>query len=396
MMIVVDHLDFPRVEELEVEIVERKGIGHPDTMCDGIAEATSIALCRYYEQEFGRVLHYNLDKALLVGGRTIPRFGGGEMLDPILFTLVGRATLQVAERRVPIEALYRDAATAWIRTHFRHLDPERHMRLQCVIRPGSADLVDLFHRATTTPLANDTSFGVGYAPLTSLERTVYETERFLNSEPVKAAHPEIGEDIKVMGLRRGEEVTLTVAIAFVSAHVRDLSDYREKKQAIQSEIAQLAERLSDRVVTVQVNPADDETKGSVYLTLTGTSAEAGDDGQVGRGNRVNGLITPFRPMSLEATAGKNPISHVGKLYNITARRIAEQVLEQIEEVEEAYCYILGQIGRPITQPQIVNLKLRARRLTRGLRGQASQLAMAKLDELPSLWRKLIEGEISVY
>jgi S-adenosylmethionine synthetase len=134
----------------------------------------------------------------------------------------------------------------------------------------------------------------------------------------------------------------------------------------------------------------------VYLTLTGTSAEAGDDGQVGRGNRVNGLITPFRPMSLEATAGKNPISHVGKLYNITARRIAEQVLEQIEEVEEAYCYILGQIGRPITQPQIVNLKLRARRLTRGLRGQASQLAMAKLDELPSLWRKLIEGEISVY
>jgi len=395
-MIVVDQLNFPKVEALEVEIVERKGIGHPDTMCDGIAEATSVALCRYYEREFGRVLHYNLDKALLVGGRTISRFGGGEMLDPILFTLVGRATLDVANRRVPIEELYREAARAWIAGHFRHLDPEQHVHFQCVIRPGSADLVDLFQRATTTPLANDTSFGVGYAPLTRLERVVYETERFLNSEPLKATHPEIGEDIKVMGMRRSEEIALTVAIAFVSAHVRDLSDYQEKKRAIQSEIAHFAEQLVDRPVTVYVNPADDEAKGSIYLTLTGTSAEAGDDGQVGRGNRVNGLITPFRPMSLEATAGKNPISHVGKLYNITARRIAEQVLEEIEEVEEAYCYILSQIGRPITQPQVVNLKLRARRLTRGLRGRASQLAMAKLDELPSLWRRLIAGEISVY
>jgi len=396
MMILVDHLTFPKVEELEVEIVERKGVGHPDTMCDGIAEATSVALCRYYEREFERIFHHNLDKALLVGGRTIPRFGGGEMLEPILFTLVGRATLEVADRRIPIEELYREAAVQWIRAHFRHLDPDRHMRLQCVIRPGSAELVDLFQRAKMTPLANDTSFGVGYAPLTPLERVVYETERFLNSETLKAAHPEIGEDIKVMGLRRGEDITLTVAIAFVSAHVRDLPDYREKKHAIQNEIAQFAERLLDRPVVVHVNPADDEAKGSVYLTLTGTSAEAGDDGQVGRGNRVNGLITPFRPMSLEATAGKNPINHVGKLYNITARQIAEHVLAHLEEVEEVYCYILGQIGRPITQPQVVNVKLRTRRLTRGLRGRASQLAMAKLDELPSLWRKLIEGEISIY
>jgi S-adenosylmethionine synthetase len=189
---------------------------------------------------------------------------------------------------------------------------------------------------------------------------------------------------------------LTVAIAFVSAHVRDLPDYREKKRTIQNKIAQFAERLLDRSVVVHVNPADDEVKGSIYLTLTGTSAEAGDDGQVGRGNRVNGLITPFRPMSLEATAGKNPINHVGKLYNITARQIAEHVLAHLEEVEEVYCYILGQIGRPITQPQVVNVKLRTRRLTRGLRGRASQLALAKLDELPSLWRKLIEGEISIY
>ncbi len=58
---------------------------------------------------------------------------------------------------------------------------------------------------------------------------------------------------------------------------------------------------------VHVNTADDIKKKSVFLTVTGTSAEMGDDGSVGRGNRCNGLITPNRPMSMEATSGKNPI-----------------------------------------------------------------------------------------
>ena len=48
-----------------VEIVEHKGIGHPDTMCDALAEAFGVALARDYRERFGRVLHFNVDKALL-------------------------------------------------------------------------------------------------------------------------------------------------------------------------------------------------------------------------------------------------------------------------------------------------------------------------------------------
>lgn len=394
--IVVGELNFPQVGELETEIVERKGIGHPDSICDGIAEAASAALCRYYVEQYGRVLHHNLDKALLIGGRTRTWFGGGQMFDPIVFHLVGRATVDVEGVTIPIEEICLDSARRWIRRHLRHLDPDEHLQFHTWLRPGSADLVHLFLRRAGAPLANDTSFGVGYAPRTETEQLVLEMERFLNSPAFKTEHPEVGEDIKVMGLRRGETITLTIAAAFVAQHVKSLDDYVDKKIAVREAAARFADERIDRPVTIHLNLADQEEEGSVYITLTGTSAEAGDDGQVGRGNRTNGLITPFRPMSLEAAAGKNPISHVGKLYNLTANAIAERIVEQLEEVDEAYCYILSQIGKPITEPLICHVRLRTSSLTPGIQQRAVELAAEHLEQLPELWRTLMTGRITVF
>ena len=223
------------------------------------------------------------------------------------------------------------------------------------IRPTSPDLAALFLRGQKAgaPLANDTSLGVGFAPLDDLESAVLAVERKLNSVAVRAAQPEIGEDIKVMGLRSGRDRTLTVACALVGRHVADLDDYLRKKARIRDIAAEAAQGAE-----VALNTADGDTADSVYLTVTGLSAEAGDDGQVGRGNRVNGLITPYRPMSLEAAAGKNPVTHVGKLYNVLANRIARALVAEVSGVQEAYCYLVSRIGRPITEPQLVDLKLR--------------------------------------
>ncbi len=62
-----------------------------------------------------------------------------------------------------------------------------------------------------------------------------------------------------------------------------------------------------------------------------TSVEMGDDGATGRGNRGNCLITPMRPMSIEAIAGKNPVNHVGKIYNVIAQQVAEETGDLVEE-----------------------------------------------------------------
>ncbi len=396
--VVVTPMTFEPVYAQEAEIVERKGIGHPDTICDSIAEELSVELSRLYLEEFGAVMHHNVDKALLVGGVANPEFGGGEVISPIELYVVGRALSERNGKPLPVEELAVEVARRWIKENLRNLDPDRHVIVQPRIRPGSKDLVDLFLRFQQrgeVPLANDTSFGVGFAPLDDLERVVFETERFLNSPGLKEEHPEVGEDIKVMGVRIGERIRITIACAFVSRYVSSLKDYLEKKDILLGKVRELASSLTDKEVEVFMNTADDPESGSVYITVTGTSAEQGDDGQVGRGNRVNGLITPYRPMSLEAAAGKNPVSHIGKIYNTVANLIADRVVKEIEEVEEAYCYIVSQIGKPINEPQVCDVKIRTSRDVSGLREEVAKIALQELEEMPSTWRRFVNREFSV-
>ena len=156
------------VETLDVEIVERKGLGHPDSICDAIAEQFSLSLCRFYLDRFGLVLHHNVDKALLWGGSARPAFGGGEMKQPFELFVAGRATAAFKGINVPVKDLLHDAATTWLRQHMHALDPTTDAVFHTLTRSGSPDLVDLFLRQRTEgpALANDTSVGVGYRRVT--------------------------------------------------------------------------------------------------------------------------------------------------------------------------------------------------------------------------------------
>ncbi len=396
--IVVSPMTFEPVYEAQAEIVERKGIGHPDTVCDSLAEELSVELSKLYIEEFGAIMHHNVDKALLVGGVASPKFGGGEVISPIELYLVGRALSTKNDRPLPVEEIAIEVTRNWVSKNLRNLDPDRHLIIKPRIKPGSSDLVDLFLRFQTkgeVPLANDTSFGVGYAPLDELEKVVFETERLLNSPEFKEKHPEVGEDVKVMGVRIKDRIRITVACAFVDKFVSNLEDYLSKKEEVKKEVEKLAASFVKGKFEVFFNTADDPQKGSVYITVTGTSAEQGDDGQVGRGNRVNGLITPYRPMSLEAAAGKNPVSHIGKIYNVVANIIAERVVKEIEEIEEAYCYIVSQIGKPINEPQVCDVKVRTSRDIKGIESSVVRIAQEELDKMPTTWKRFLNREFAV-
>jgi len=380
----------------DVELVEHKGVGHPDTICDSLAEALSASLSRMYLERFGTILHHNVDKALLRGGEARPAFGGGEVLAPIEIYLAGRAVMEVGGQKLPVEELVVEGSRAWLREHLHALDADRHVKVHGLLRGGSVDLVRLFEQGPNAPLplSNDTSFGVGYAPLSLLERVVLATARRLGELPATAK--EVGEDIKVMGIRRGSALHLTVACAFVDAHLRDLSAYVERKTALTRDLEQAASAEAGAPVTVEVNAADDVAHGRTYLTVTGTSAEAGDDGQVGRGNRVNGLITPYRPMSLEAVAGKNPVSHVGKLYNVLAQELAAALVRSVSGVTAAQVRLVSCIGRRIDQPQVVHVELG---LAEGdldaVRAKVEGLVRAHLSTIPSLTERFVRGEVRV-
>ncbi len=390
----------PPMDELEVEVVERKGRGHPDTICDGLAEQFSLSLSRFYVERFGLILHHNVDKVLLRAGSARPAFGGGEVVEPMEISLAGRATDRLQGVEVPVEELAVEGSRSWFRANFHALDADRHVRLRCLTRPASEDLAELYARRQHqgVSLANDTSIGVGFAPMSDLEKVVAAVEARLNASEVRTACPEVGEDIKVMGLRRGDRIRLTVSCAFVGRFLADSPDYLEKKERAKSLALDTARAITGREVSVEVNTADDPERSSLYLTVTGTSAEAGDDGEAGRGNRVNGLITPYRPMTLEAAAGKNPVTHVGKLYQIASRRIAESLVAEVRGVDAAECYLVSQIGRPVADPQIADVKLRvrARRRPADLASEVESIVRARLAGLETVWREFLDGQVSVY
>jgi S-adenosylmethionine synthetase len=377
----------------DVEMVERKGRGHPDSICDALAEAFTISLTRVYHEHCGVVLHHNVDKVLLAAGSSAPRFGGGEVTAPFEIFLAGRATREIDGTVIPVTTIAEDATRAWLRANLHALDVERHVRIHTLVRPGSTALSKLVAREQSSRVvANDTSFAVGYAPPSRLERAVLAVEQSLTSSPTIAAHPMIGEDVKVMGLRRGDKIDLTIACAMVDRHLRGPADYADAKALVTRLAEDAASQAGSPGVRVTVNTADDVASGRVYLTVSGTSAEAGDDGQTGRGNRVGGLITPYRPMTLEAAAGKNVVSHIGKSYSIVAHQIARELVATCPEIAEATCLLVSRIGSPVEAPQLVELQIQTRRgiALETVRELAEAIARENLRRMTELSRLLIE------
>lgn len=384
----------------EIEVVERKGAGHPDTICDALAETLSRNLCREYQRRFGEILHHNVDKALLRGGSASPAFGGGRVAEPIQIHLAGRAVARVGNEVVPVEEIAVEGSRAWLNANLHALDANRDVRIRALVRQGSQDLQSLFSRkaASGAPLANDTSFGVGHAPLSALECLVLAIEQRVHGRNRAADRPAWGEDVKIMAVRHGEKVQITAACAMIGRYLRDLDDYLEQKAAFAALVQELAAEHAVSTCQVSVNAADDISSGSIFLTVTGTSAEAGDDGQVGRGNRVNGLITPYRSMSLEAAAGENPTSHVGKIYNVLAREIAEALVSARAEVAGAQCLMVSRIGAPISEPALVHIKLATSDgiPVASVKKYAEEAVEIHLAQLPALVDRLVAGEVSMF
>jgi S-adenosylmethionine synthetase len=389
------------VTEQAVEMVERKGTGHPDQICDCVMDAISVALSRAYLQTFGTVLHHNIDKGLLAAGRVEKRFGGGEVLEPMELTIGDRATFSLDGKEIPVREIALAAAKEWIGKNLRNVDPERHLEYRFKLAPGSQELTDIFVRPGEVRGANDTSAAVGYYPLSPTEKTVLSLENELNSERFKKLFPETGEDVKVMGLRRRDELDLTVAMPLLAGSIGSELEYFDRKEKVAQEMRRFLQAgLRDfRRIDLHYNTLDEPGRGlgGVYLSLLGTSAEDADSGQVGRGNRVNGVIPIARPIGTEAAAGKNPMSHVGKIYNVLAHRLAREICRRVDGVQAAYLLLLSQIGDPVDRPLMANaqLKLADGRRLADVSDQVEELLQGEFAQMNAFCLQLAQGAFPV-
>ncbi len=386
------------LERQEIELVEKKCIGHPDSLADGIAESISRALSMAYLEECGAILHHNTDQGEIVAGESQPKFGGGKVIRPIYMLINGRATKQFEGISIPTDAIAVEAARTYLEKTLTNLNMDRDIIVDCRLGTGSTDLRDVFKPCQNAPpRANDTSFGVGHAPFSEAETIVREVSDFIDTS-YRKKHPIVGQDIKIMALRDGNTITLTLACAMVDRYCSGLPEYIEQVDLLQEHVLKVAKKHTKRNVEVAVNTADVYDDESVFLTVTGTSAEMGDDGSVGRGNRCNGLITPNRPMSMEATSGKNPINHIGKIYNVLSTQLAQECVRKVDGIEEIYIRLLSQIGKPIDQPLVASVQILPRKGMdmNAIRSDVDAIVDSGLAEITCITEKIIRGEIKTF
>jgi S-adenosylmethionine synthetase len=388
------------VQDQPIEICERKGLGHPDSICDFMMDRISVALSEEYLRRFGRIMHHNIDKGLLVAGEVEPKLRGGKVVKPMLMVFGDRATFAVGGATVPVEDIVERTAKEWFKQNLHMVDPDKHVQYQIELKRGSDALTDIFNRQSRYLGANDTSAAVGFAPMTTTERIVLETERFLNSADFKKQHPETGEDIKIMGMRKNSHIDLTIAIAFVDRYVDSEQTYFKRKEEIKHEVLDFVHANAQiDSIDANINTADVPGRGlpGMYLTVLGTSADGADCGQVGRGNRVNGIIPLNRPTCSEAAAGKNPTSHVGKIYNFLTYQIANRIQNETNGVREVYVWLLSEIGRPINEPKIASVQLILDRGTtlKEVSSKVEDLVTAELSNIDKFSVELAHGRMPV-
>jgi S-adenosylmethionine synthetase len=345
---------------------------------------------------------------MLIAGEVEGKLGGGRVLSPMRLIIGDRATFEANGIEIDVPGLAVSTAMDWLSEHLRFVDPES-LRYQVELKRGSEELTDIFTRGGEILGANDTSAAVGYAPLSPTERLVFECERYLNSREFKKEYPESGEDVKVMGLRHKEDIHLTVAMPLVDRFVDSEEEYFKKKIELHEKIEEFAAGFAEKGSaefedcvllrpTASLNTLDIPGRGlkGIYTTVTGTSAEDADCGEVGRGNRVNGIIPLNRPVSSEAAAGKNPVSHIGKIYNLLSHRIAARIHREVPDVSEVYVWLLSEIGTPIDQPQIATAQLILKNGSLSdVENEAAEIIDNELENIRAFSMELAAGRCSI-
>lgn len=405
----------PRIDDTEYEIVERKGVGHPDTLCDTIAEKISQAYSRYCLSHYGVILRHMVDKIALSGGSAEVRFGGGEMKERVRLYLNCRFTRTFKNEAIPYLEIVRDTVYEHFKEVLPLLDLDRWLEIvdNTHFAPGPGVVCELdgssrnerkfffdvprqefavFHNNELR--ANDTSTAVAYSPLSTTERIVLFLERTLNGKSFKGLYPFVGTDIKVMARRMRRRVDLTVCVPLIAAHTPHREFYDEKIEFIAQTVERMvAERFEGYQFSVSLNTRDNPLKSDHYLTLTGSAIESGDEGVVGRGNRYNGVIPFMRHMSMEACCGKNPVYHIGKIYTVIGSQISEAIFNRLGV--ETYVYLTSQIGRNLSSPWSVYVEACGSAVDQAQCQIFKEIVAESLANASSTTQKLVRGEIDL-
>lgn len=393
MKVIFNHSSL--ADDIEVEVCERKGLGHPDTLSDGLAEACSNAYSRYCREKFGAVLHHNLDKMGIRGGLFDIDYGRADFKAPPIVLVGGRISSSFGGEEIPVREIIEETTQKYLskilprfapyvnQTKFVHLTSS-FSKIPFWYQPRSLDDVP----DAKKPFASDTAAVCAWAPFSRLERLTLYAESFFYNLDGSARFEDVGHDIKVMGIRHGESVDLTVALPIHSDTVKSFDDYNQRRLGYQ---AQLGIYLQERETTLRINcvvnsQSDQKDKQSKYITATGSCIDFGEEGYVGRGNPHNGVISSMRPVSVEAAFGKNPSYHTGKVLSFFARKISTKLFERLEMHNEIIA--ISNNGSDLRRP--TSLAIRSKRQAEGFENVIDEL-ISEVTSVQDYVAEIIDG-----
>lgn len=328
--------DYRDPATLPIEVVERKGIGHPDSLADALANEVSVAFSRHCLNRFGIILHHNVDKLYIGGGHFRNDFGACDRIKPVEVRTNGRMSNTFGEERIDIATIQVDAVSRYL---FRVLpklgtddvtivpNATQHTKVPYWFTPRNREDVP----DSVAPKANDTSFCISHWPPTPVESIAYRLERYFWE--VQEGFPvprflEIGQDIKALVLREGSAIEATLCVPTISTSTRSYEHYLEliryHEVALQAVGEEFASAHGLRLV-VRVNPFQ-----RLYMLGIGSCIECGEEGVVGRGNTILGISASHRPHTQESWAGKNPVYHTGRVFGYLTAKVARAISTRLQ------------------------------------------------------------------
>jgi S-adenosylmethionine synthetase len=325
----------------ELEVVERKGVGHPDTLADSIAEKISVDYSQYCLKKFGVVLHHNVDKVCIMGGLIkIYDWGLAKMVKPIRVLVNGRISPAFNNEKIPLSDIFEKAINLQLKKTLPHLDVKNWMQIIDESTSYSKN-PRWFNPVSLNDLpeykiarANDTSCVVGFWPLTPIEELTLKMENFFYLGDRDPKYKFIGHDIKVMIVRKNKKIDVTLCVPFIVKETPSYNFYKEKVDFITESLLNVAKKHLGNSYDIRIyvnNHYRSIKKENIkkidgyYCNVSGSALDYGEEGVVGRGNNRRGIIPSFRPYTMEAVWGKNPVYHVGKVLGLVVDTLAKNI-----------------------------------------------------------------------
>lgn len=388
------------IDDAQIEVVERKGLGHPDTLSDMLADKFSQLYSQNSIKLFGGIVNHAVDKVTLLGAKSQVEFGSSKILKPITACLFGKASLEVEGRRIDVERIFVAAVREVFISVFRSEEILEHINYIYNVHDGigfdhpkgfySPHKISDVQDMNRVLRSNDSVICTGYAPYSITEILVIKIENWLNSDEFKSHYPQTGTDIKVLATRFDKNrLQITVCIPFIATRVKNMSEYMSILSEIKPVLLKkIHEWIPYKNVELNLNTKDEDGKYA-YLTVFGSALDKGDQGAVGRGNRFNGIISATREMNVEAAAGKNPVHHSGKLYNHLAHNISLQIYTTLGIHNSVF--ISAQNGDILNEPSHIFVKT-VEEVSAQDKGRIDQVIMKQLGNLPLLTNIIVQTD----